>query len=56
LKKNIAILQDIPIERIRQELDKMLLHPSNTQALEDLKTIGFLEIFLPELDYLDRYP
>lgn len=56
LRKNIAILQEIPVERIRQELDKMLLHPSNTQALEDLKTIGFLEIFLPELDCLDRYP
>ena len=56
LKKNIKILTNLPIERIRQELDKMLLDPSNTRSLEDLKTIGFLDIFLPELACLDKYP
>ncbi len=56
LKQNIEILKNIPMERIRQELDKILLHPSNTNALEDLKYIWFLKIFLPELDCLDKYP
>ena len=56
MKNNITILKNIPIERIRQELDKILLHSSNTEALEDLKRIWFLEIFLPELQCLDQYP
>lgn len=56
LKQNIEILKNIPMERIRQELDKILLHSSNTKALEDLKQIWFLELFLPELDCMDKYP
>lgn len=56
LKKNISILKNIPIERIRQELDKILLHSSNVQALEDLKQIGFFDIFIPELACLDQFP
>jgi tRNA nucleotidyltransferase (CCA-adding enzyme) len=56
LKENITILKSISIERIRQELDNILLHESNTLALDDLKRINFLELFIPELHILDRYP
>jgi tRNA nucleotidyltransferase (CCA-adding enzyme) len=55
LKNNVLLLENLPIERIKQELDKILLNPNNVQAFEDLKKIGFLKIFLPELDYLDEY-
>jgi tRNA nucleotidyltransferase/poly(A) polymerase len=44
------------MERIRQELDKLLLDSSNIQALEDLKEIGFFRVFIPELDCLNEYP
>lgn len=56
LTKYTPLLKELPIERIRQELDKILLNPNNTHALEDLKRIGFLKLFLPELDCLDRFP
>lgn len=56
LKQNVWILEALPMERIRQELDKILLDSSNTQALEDLKEIWFLRIFIPELHCLDKYP
>ncbi len=56
LTKYTPLLKELPIERITQELDKILLHPSNIQALEDLKRIGFLNLFLPELDCLDWFP
>lgn len=56
LKKNVWILDNIPMERIRQELDKTLSGQSNVQALEDLKQIGFLKLILPEVHCLDRYP
>jgi len=54
--QNIGVLKNIPVERIRQELDKILLHSSNAQAFADLKKIGFLKLFFPELECLDEYP
>ncbi|MBS9784126.1 CCA tRNA nucleotidyltransferase [Candidatus Gracilibacteria bacterium] len=54
-QENIEILKNISMERIKQELDKILTNPNNVQALEDLKQIGFLKIFLPELDRLDQF-
>ncbi len=55
IKRNVHLLRNIYIERITQELNKILLTPNNVQALEELKKIWFLELFLPELDCLDQY-
>ena len=49
------MLSAIPVERIRQEFDKMLMHASARQSLEDLKRIGFLHWFLPEVACLEDY-
>ena len=50
LEKNISLLENISIERIKQEFDKILLWPNNTKALEHLKKIWFLKLFFPEID------
>ncbi len=55
LEKNTPLLKKLPIERIKQELDKILLNPNNAKALEDLKKIWVLKLFLPEIDCLDKY-
>jgi tRNA nucleotidyltransferase/poly(A) polymerase len=36
-KKESVVLENISVERIKQELDKMLLNDFNVNALEDLK-------------------
>lgn len=36
-------------ERIRDELVKMILHPTGPAALEDLRRLGLIEVFAPEL-------
>ncbi|MEI7576890.1 MAG: HD domain-containing protein [Armatimonadota bacterium] len=41
-------LKIISTERIRDEVFKMLLHPSASAALDDLLSLGLLEQFLPE--------
>ncbi len=41
--------QAIAIDRLRQELTLMLIHPSRRQALEDLDYFGILESVLPEV-------
>lgn len=55
-KDNIILLKNISIERIKQELDKMLLSDNNINALDDLKRIWFLRLFIPELDCLNNFP
>lgn len=42
-------LRIISMERIRDELLKMLAHPSGPDALADLMDLGLIEIFAPEL-------
>lgn len=54
LKNNTILLKNISIERIKQELDKIILWNNNTQALDDLKKIWFLKIFIPEIDCLEE--
>lgn len=54
IKSNIHLLKNLPIERIRQELDKIVLDKSNVKSLEDLKEIGFLDLFIPELINLEK--
>lgn len=41
--------QAIAVDRLRQELTLMLIHPSRRQALEDLDYFGLLESVLPEV-------
>lgn len=53
---NVILLKNISIERIKQELDKMLLSDNNINALDDLKRIWFLRLFIPELDCLNNFP
>jgi tRNA nucleotidyltransferase (CCA-adding enzyme) len=50
IKKHISLLKNISKERIKDELDKILLLPNNIQALKDLKEIGFFTVFLTEIE------
>jgi len=56
IKQNIALLKNISTERIREELDKILLNKNNVSALEDLKEIGFLKAFMPSINNLEKAP
>lgn len=56
LEKNIWLLKNISSERIKQELDKILLHSSNISALKDLKKIWFFKTFFPELEKQSQTP
>jgi len=49
IKKNAPLLKKISWERIRDELNKMFIHPSRLQALLDLDELGVLKVVLPEL-------
>ncbi len=49
LKRNAAMVKDISAERVRDELNKMLLLPSRAGAFEDLFELGILDQILPEL-------
>lgn len=42
-------LEIISAERVREELFKMLVLPAGPQALEDLRELGLLRVFAPEL-------
>jgi len=50
IKNNIWLLKNISPERIKDELDKILVWNNNIQALKDLKIIWFFTIFLEELE------
>lgn len=56
LKNNVSLLKNISIERVRDEMDKILLLENNIQALEDLKEINFFKTFLPEIEALELTP
>ncbi len=43
-------LEIVSAERIRDELAKVLRHPSAPDALEDLRTTGLLAVFAPEFE------
>jgi poly(A) polymerase len=48
IRKSAPRLEIISAERIRDELFKMMLHPAAEAALEDLRELGLLQMFLPE--------
>jgi tRNA nucleotidyltransferase (CCA-adding enzyme) len=56
IKQNIWLLKNISRERIKEELDKMLLWNNNIQALRDLKEIWFFTIYLEELNKQSETP
>lgn len=49
LKTHAKLTTKVAPERIREELDRMLMHPSRTEAIKDLDELGLLEILLPEI-------
>lgn len=55
-KENINILKNLPIERIKQELDKILFDKNNVQSLKDLNDIWFLDLYLKEVSDLENIP
>lgn len=54
ISKYTPLLKNISIERIKQELDKIMLLENNIQALDDLKNIWFFKIFIPEIDNQEK--
>jgi tRNA nucleotidyltransferase/poly(A) polymerase len=56
LKQKSHLLKNISAERIKQELDKILLLKNNVQALQDLKEIDFFKHIIPEIDVLEKVP
>lgn len=43
------VLSEIAIDRVRDELTRMLVHPSRHAAIEDMDELGIIEKMLPEL-------
>lgn len=56
MKNNIWLLKNISRERIKEELDKILLWKNNTQALRNLKEIWFFTVYLEELNKQSETP
>lgn len=56
LSDRVTELANISWERIKQEIDKILLDSTNTQALEDLKKYWFFKEFFPVIDILALTP
>lgn len=56
VKQNFHLLQDIPFERIKVEIEKIFSWSGTIQALEMLKELWFFKIFIPEIDDLDTCP
>ncbi|MFA5395549.1 MAG: CCA tRNA nucleotidyltransferase [Methanogenium sp.] len=52
LKKNAAKLKNISVERIKEELDKMLLTKSPDRAVKLLSVVGLMDYVAPELNIL----
>jgi len=56
LKKKSSLLKTLPKERIKQELDKIMLLDNVVEALKTLKKIGFFGVWIPEVDVLEKTP
>ena len=55
IKTNCVLIKNISIERIRDELCKMLISNNPTKGLILLRDTGILEIILPEINSLVEY-
>lgn len=49
LKKHAKFIAKVSSERIRDELNKMIVHESFPQAIMDMEDTGVLEVILPEI-------
>ncbi|MCT4617123.1 MAG: CCA tRNA nucleotidyltransferase [Candidatus Gracilibacteria bacterium] len=56
ISEKISLLKNISRERIREEFDKILLDKNNTSSLEDLKKIGFFNMFMPSIENMEKAP
>ncbi|MDD2487444.1 MAG: CCA tRNA nucleotidyltransferase [Candidatus Gracilibacteria bacterium] len=56
IRSRISELENISKERIKQELDKMIIDKTNIKALNDLKDLGFFRFFIPHIDNLSLTP
>lgn len=56
LEQHSSLVVSVSAERIRDELTKILLHSSRSEALSDLFSLGILEKVLPEIAELDSIP
>ena len=49
IRKHVKLIENISTERIRDELNKMIMSDNPGQAFEELFEIGALELIIPEL-------
>ena len=56
VKKRMPEIVNLAKERIKQELDKMLLDKTNIWCLKNLKELGFFRVYLPQIDNLSLTP
>lgn len=49
IKKHVKLIKDISADRIRDELNKMIMGENSSQGFEELFEIGALELIIPEL-------
>jgi poly(A) polymerase len=56
IKKMAKNIEDISVERIREELSKMLLLTDRAKAIELLDDLGLLFVILPEIRQLKNVP
>lgn len=56
LKLHASLVTQVSAERIREELTKILMHPSRAEALDDLMEFGILERILPEVERMRHTP
>ena len=56
IKSKVELLNNISVERIKQEFDKILISKWNINALKDLKSTWFLNLFLKDVDNLESTP
>jgi len=55
LKKHANLAGNVSSERIRDELNKMIVHPSFPDALEDMEDTGVLAEILPEVQEMKGF-
>lgn len=56
LQKDALLIREVSQERIGEELNKILQHPTRIKALEDLIDLGILADLLPEVTTLNNIP
>jgi poly(A) polymerase len=47
--ERVSLLKKVSVERVREEMEKILTHPSAKAALVDIENLGMLEYLVPEI-------